>query len=81
MGMAAMATAYAPVEQLAEALFVSSLQPSDQPTADEVRDAIVASMRRFGGADGCAVLCAAEFGDHPEVAVMRMRWALSVASS
>jgi hypothetical protein len=79
--MAASATAFAPVEQLAEALFVSPLQPSDRPSAAQVRDAIVASLRAFGGVDGCAVQCAEEFGEHPEVAVMRMRWALSIAAA
>jgi hypothetical protein len=73
------ATALTPVEQLAEALFVSQIQPSDSPTADEVRSAIRSSMLAFGGATGCAARCAAEFGDHPEVAVTRMRWALSIA--
>ncbi len=75
------ATALTPVEELAEALFVSQLQPSDHPTADEVRAAIHASFAAFGGADGCAVVCAAEYGDHPEVAVARMRWALSLAAA
>ena len=73
------ATALTPVEQLAEALFVSQLQPSDRPSADQVRAAIEASLLAFGGIDGCAARCAGEFGEHPEVAVMRMRWALSVA--
>ena len=73
------ATALTPVEQLAEALFVSQLQPSDRPSADEVRAAIRASMLAFGGASGCAARCAAEYGEHPEVAVNRMRWALSIA--
>lgn len=72
------ATALTPVEQLAEALFVSQLQPSDRPSAAQVRAAIEASMTAFGGT-GCAARCAAEFGEHPEVAVTRMRWALSVA--
>jgi hypothetical protein len=27
------------------------------------------------GSDGCAAVVAAEFGDHPEVAVRRMCWA------
>jgi hypothetical protein len=72
------ATALTPVEQLAEALFVSQLQPSDRPSSAQVWAAIQASLLAFGGADGCAARCAAEFGEHPEVAVMRMRWALRV---
>ena len=59
----------------AEALFASTLQCSQQPAADEVRCAVAASLRRFG-IRGCAAQVAGEFGDHPETAVGRMRWAL-----
>ncbi len=65
----------------AEALFVSSLQPSDCPSAVEIRSAIAASFRAYGGAAGCAARCAAEFGEHPDVAVTRMRWALAVVGA
>jgi hypothetical protein len=60
----------------AEALFVSSLQPSEQPSAAEIRHAIAVSLRAYGGAHGCAARCAAEFGEHPDEAATRMRWAL-----
>jgi uncharacterized membrane protein len=60
----------------AEALFVSPLQPSDTPSPDEVRRAILASYRAYGGAAGCAARCAAEYGEHPDEAAPRMRWAL-----
>jgi hypothetical protein len=60
----------------AEALFVSTVQPSELPTADEVRHAVVATLRRWR-ISGCAVQVAAEFGDHPETAVARMSWALA----
>ncbi len=59
----------------AEALFASTLQRSDLPGADEVRRAVATTLRRFG-VRGCAVEVAGEFGDHPETAVARMRWAL-----
>jgi len=59
----------------AEALFASTLQGSQCPAADEVRRAVAASLRRFG-IRGCATQVAGEFGDHPETAVGRMRWAL-----
>jgi hypothetical protein len=71
----------APRARRAEALFVSPLQPSERPTAAQVRTAIGASFRTYGGASGCAAQCAAEYGEHPEVAVARMRWALSLATS
>jgi hypothetical protein len=63
----------------ADALFVSSLQRSDDPGAGQVRHAIAAAVREFGG-QGCAGRVAQEFGDHPEAAVVRMRWARALAS-
>jgi hypothetical protein len=56
------------------ALFASRLQPSDAPAADSVATAIRATVRQFG-IRGCAGLMAQEFGDHPEAAAERMRWA------
>lgn len=55
------------------ALFASSLQQSDAPTAETVAEAIRATVRQFG-IRGCAGLMAQEFGDHPEAAAERMRW-------
>jgi len=60
----------------AEALFVSTVQPSDLPTADEIRHAVAATLCRWRSS-GCAAQVAAEFGDHPETAVARMSWALA----
>ena len=62
----------------AEALFVSVLQRSESPSSSRVRKAIVAAVRAHGSR-GCAELVAQEFGDHPEAAAERMRWALAVA--
>ena len=61
----------------AEALFVSSLQPSDQPTLDEIVAAIGLSLKTRG-VSGCADVLAAEYGEHPDEAAHRMRWALSL---
>ena len=61
----------------ADALFASMLQRSDGPSADEVRKAIDAAVHAYGGR-GCAERVAQEFGDHPEAAVARMRWACGV---
>ena len=61
----------------AEALFASTLQPSDRPAADEVRRAVTGTLRRLGSR-GCAAQVAGEFGDHPETAVPRMTWALAM---
>ncbi|GGK41000.1 hypothetical protein GCM10010124_37300 [Pilimelia terevasa] len=57
----------------AEALFVSDLQPSQQPTRDEVAAAVSATVARLGSS-GCAGSFAHEFGDHPETALRRMAW-------
>jgi hypothetical protein len=57
----------------AEALFVSDLQPSQRPSRETVEQTVTAMILRHGS-DGCAAGVAAEFGDHPEVAVWRMHW-------
>jgi hypothetical protein len=62
----------------AGALFASVLQRSDNPSAGQVRKAIAAAVRAYGGL-GCVQRVAQEFGDHPEAAVNRMRWARAVA--
>jgi hypothetical protein len=62
----------------AGAVFVSGLQRRDEPSASQVRQAVAAAIRAFG-CSGCAGRVAQEFGDHPETAVIRMRWARAVA--
>jgi hypothetical protein len=61
----------------ADALFASMLQRSDGPSAGQVRQAVAAALGAYGGR-GCAERVAQEFGDHPETAVARMRWARGV---
>ena len=58
----------------AEALFASFLQPADQPSADQVRDVVTTTLRALG-IRGCAAHMASEFGDHPDTAADRMKWA------
>jgi hypothetical protein len=58
----------------AEALFVSTLQPSESPAPDEVGRAVATTVRRLG-IGGCAAQMAREFGDHPDTAAARMTWA------
>jgi hypothetical protein len=62
----------------ANAVFVSGLQRGDEPSAGQVRQAVAAAIRAFG-CSGCAGRVAQEFGDHPEMALVRMRWARGVA--
>jgi hypothetical protein len=58
----------------ADALFASALQRSDEPTAAQVDEAVAAAVRAFG-TRGCAARVAQAYGEHPETAVERMRWA------
>ena len=63
----------------AGALFVSPLQQSGEPSTRQVREAIAAAVRQFGSR-GCAERVAQEFGEHPELAAARMRWARQAAA-
>ena len=63
----------------AEALFASTLQPSESPSPDQVRHAITTALRRWG-VRGCAARVAGEFGDHPDTAAARMCWARAAIS-
>jgi hypothetical protein len=58
----------------ADALFASALQRSEEPSAAQVHQAIATTIRAFG-ARGCAARVAQAYGEHPETAVIRMRWA------
>jgi hypothetical protein len=66
-------------EARSEAVFASTLQPSDTPTADMIASAISRAVQRLG-TRGCAEKMAQEFGDHPDVAAERMRWARQLAA-
>jgi hypothetical protein len=63
----------------ADALFASALQRGDRPSAGQARQAVAAAVGVFGPR-GCAERVAQEFGDHPESAVTRMRWARAMAA-
>jgi hypothetical protein len=62
----------------ADALFASTLQHSDDPSILHVRRAIAMALDAYGAA-GCAGRVAQEFGDHPETAAVRIRWARATA--
>jgi hypothetical protein len=64
----------------ADALFASGLQRCDEPSAGQVRQAVATAIREFGYS-GCAARVAQEYGDHPETAVIRMRWARAMAGA
>jgi hypothetical protein len=63
----------------AAALFASALQRSDQPSGAQIRQAIAMAMQALGER-GCAASVAQAYGEHPETAVMRMRWARAAAA-
>jgi hypothetical protein len=61
----------------AEALFASHLQADDvKDTA--VVDRAVTDLLRRNGSRGCSARMAYEFGEHPDLAAQRMRWARRV---
>ena len=64
----------------ADALFVSALQRSTEPTAAQVHQAVSEAVAAFGSR-GCAARVAQEYGDHPESAAARMRWACEVTGA
>ncbi|GGQ50317.1 hypothetical protein [Couchioplanes azureus] len=57
-----------------EALFVSDLQSSQDPSPELIRAAVSETVGRLGE-QRCAELVAQEFGEHPDCALGRMRWA------
>ncbi|MGH3153357.1 MAG: hypothetical protein ACRDOB_21865 [Streptosporangiaceae bacterium] len=58
----------------ADALFASTLQRTDDPSTAQIRQAISTAIRACG-ARGCAAQVAQAYGEHPETAAPRMRWA------
>src|SRR5262249_27049623 len=64
----------------ASALFASPLQRCDEPSARQVQRAITTAIG-VHGVRGCAALVAQAYGEHPETAPTRMRWALTAVAS
>lgn len=72
-------TTYQSLGDLAELVFCSTLQPSQCPTAQEVRDAVRQTLRREADPLAfCAAHVAGCYGDDPDGACARMRWARAV---
>ena len=63
---------------LADALFTSDLSARCEHTRIEVVTAIRHAIGTHAGIGGCAAEVAAEYGEHPETAARRMRWAHAV---
>jgi hypothetical protein len=64
----------------AEALFTSSLRTGAAVTAAQARAAIAVAVRRYGSR-GCATVVAGAYGDYPDTAAARMRWARGVVDT
>jgi threonine aldolase len=62
----------------AEALFTSDLSAQRDYTQIEVAAAIRRAIGAHHGIRGCAGEVAAAYGEHPETAARRMRWARAV---
>jgi len=56
------------------ALFVADVSSTEPFDAGAVRDTVEHTLRRYGE-DGCYARAAEVFGDRPEVAERRIRWA------
>lgn len=61
----------------AEALFVSPLSAGRRPDRAQVHAAVRTAIDTLGPG-GCAAEVAGEYGEHPECAARRMRWARAV---
>jgi hypothetical protein len=66
------------VSARAAALFASDLPCGSRPTPGDVAAAIAYAVRACGGTRGCVAAMAAAYGDCPETAAPRMRWARGV---
>ena len=67
---------------LAEVLFVSTLQASETPTPERVRSVVERGLVAWQeDCTACLACVAQEAGDHPEEFSRRMRWALAMVHS
>jgi len=67
---------------LAEVLFVSTLQASEAPSASQVRTVVEQGLRAWTEDCMSCVSCVAqEAGDHPDEFARRMHWALATVRS
>jgi hypothetical protein len=63
----------------ADALFTSDLSARGCHSQAEIAAAIIRAIRSHSAAGGCAAEVAAAYGEHPETAAPRMRWARAAA--
>jgi len=76
------ATAQMSLNELAELLFCSTLQPSQHVDASAVHSALAQSLHsHHGEVDECVAELAASYGKDPEITCTRMRWARDLISA
>jgi hypothetical protein len=63
----------------ADALFTSDLSARCCHSQAEITAAIIRAIRSHSAVGGCAGEVAAAYGEHPETAAPRMRWARAAA--
>ena len=63
----------------ADALFTSDLSARCCHSEAEIAAAIICAIRSHSAVGGCAGEVAAAYGEHPETAAPRMRWARAAA--
>ena len=64
----------------ADALFASALQPSAEHSVTQIRQAIAEAIGRYGSR-GCSARVAQAYGDYPDTAATRMRWARTAVTA
>jgi hypothetical protein len=67
--------------ELCEGLFVSFLSSDAKPDRSAITEAVRWAVGQYHGVPGCAAEMAAAYGNDPESAVARMRWARGVVAS
>ncbi|WP_041834011.1 hypothetical protein [Actinoplanes sp. N902-109] len=65
----------------AAAVFASDLATGSRPDVTTVTAAIAAAVHARGGTRGCIAAVATAYGDYPESAARRMRWALGTVTT
>jgi hypothetical protein len=65
----------------AAALFASEMPAGTLPSGPALDAAIAGAVRAFGGTRGCVATMATAYGDYPETAAPRMRWARGVVDT
>ena len=65
----------------AAALFASDVSTTEQPSRAQADAAIMDALRAYGGTRGCTAVLAAAYGDYPDLAPSRMRWARRVVAT